>query len=167
MSRNLNDLHPKVKEATLLLIKKCKKEKNIEIIVTQTTRSEAEQQAFYSRGRLGLNDVNVLYKKAGLAPITAAENKSRVTNAKSVKNSFHAYGVAVDFAVMINGKTVLWDSDKDLDGDGIAEYKEVGIMAESLGFEWGGRWSSIADAPHIQMRFGLSIEDYQTGKRPK
>ena len=125
MSRDLNLLHPKVKEATLKLIEECKKN-NINIIITQTTRSAAMQEAYYARGRMPLDHVNALYKKAGLAPVSAAENKSIVTNAKTDANSFHAYGLAVDFAVMIDNKTVLWDARKDLDGDGIPEHTEVG-----------------------------------------
>lgn len=165
MSRDLNLLHPIVKAKTLQLIELSKKN-NIKIIITQTLRSEAEQKAFFARGRKPLAEVNALYKAAGLAPITAQENKKRVTNASTVKNSFHAYGVAVDFAVMKNEKEVLWDAEADLDKDNIPEYTEVGKLAESLGFEWGGNWSSIKDAPHIQMRFGLTLQDYISGKRP-
>src|SRR5699024_5697446 len=41
-----------------------------------------------------------------------------------------------------------------------------GQMAEQLGFEWGGRWKSIVDRPHIQMTGGLSLAQLQAGKKP-
>ena len=166
MSRDLNLLHPTVKAKTISLIEKCKLA-GINIIITQTLRTKEEQEAFYARGRLPLIQVNALYKKAGLAPITAAENKMIVTKAKSIDNSFHGYGLAIDFAVMNkDGKTVLWDAMKDLDGDGVSEYMEVAKIAEGLGFEAGINWSSMPDPPHLQMRFGLTLADLKAGKRP-
>jgi peptidoglycan L-alanyl-D-glutamate endopeptidase CwlK len=62
MSRDLDLLHPTVKAKTLALLK-LTKERNINIIITQTLRTAAEQEAFYARGRLPLATVNSLYKK--------------------------------------------------------------------------------------------------------
>lgn len=167
MSRALKDLHPIVRAKTEALLQLCI-EKKIKIIITQTLRSAEEQAAFYARGRKPLATVNALYAKAGLAPITDKENKSIVTKAATIENSFHGYGLAIDFAVLgLDGKTILWDPNKDLDNDGVSEYHEVAKLAESLGFEAGINWSSMPDAPHLQMRFGLSLADLKAGKRPK
>lgn len=166
MSRDLKDLHPVVRAKTESLLKLCEANK-IKIIITQTLRTADEQSAYYARGRRPLAVVNALYAKAGLAPISARENKSIVTKAATIANSFHGYGLAIDFAVMNpDGKTVLWDPNKDLDGDGVSEYREVAKLAESLGFEAGINWSSMPDAPHLQMRFGLTLADLKAGKRP-
>ena len=30
-------------------------------------------------------------------------------------------------------------------------------MAEAMGLEWGGAWTSIVDEPHIQLKTGLTV----------
>lgn len=34
-------------------------------------------------------------------------------------------------------------------------------IGKKLGFSWGGNWKSLKDYPHLEMIFGLSIDDYQ------
>jgi peptidoglycan L-alanyl-D-glutamate endopeptidase CwlK len=70
-----------------------------------------------------------------------------VTNVK-YPNSLHCWGVAFDVAVMLNGE-VSWTA---------AHYDQVGILGESLGLEWGGRWSSFPDKPHFQLP-GYKVSD--------
>jgi hypothetical protein len=38
----------------------------------------------------------------------------------------------------------------DVDKDGVPDYLEMGLIAESLGFVWGGRWSK-PDYPHVEL----------------
>lgn len=86
MSRDLNLLNPYVKSLAEKLIAECKKQ-GITIIVTQTLRTIAEQNALYAQGRT--------------AP------GPRVTNAKG-GYSIHNYGYAFDVCVIKNGKEI-WD----------------------------------------------------------
>lgn len=105
------------------------------IAVSETMRSKERQDYLYAQGRTRPGAV--------------------VTNAKgSDMSSYHQWGLALDIFQNVKG----------------AEYEqdflqEVGKIAESFGFEWGGRWTSFKDMPHIQMTFGLSIQELKLGKK--
>jgi peptidoglycan L-alanyl-D-glutamate endopeptidase CwlK len=165
MAKSLDLLHPRVKQAALAL-QSLAKEVGVNIIFTNTLRTEEEQKAYFAQGRKPLPEVNALRKKAGLGPITAKENKNKVTKASSVKNSWHAYGLAFDIAVVDKtGKQINWDyNTTDWDGDGVSDWLEVGRIADKVGLEWGGNWSTMFDPPHFQMRFGRTIADMVAGK---
>jgi peptidoglycan L-alanyl-D-glutamate endopeptidase CwlK len=67
-----------------------------------------------------------------------------VTNARGGK-SWHNFGRAFDVAFRCGGK-VSWDG----------PWEELGELGESIGLEWGGRFSS-PDRPHFQHRSGLTL----------
>jgi len=124
-------------------------------LVYQTLRSDAEQVAYFARGRRTLDETNRLYLAAGLARITEAENRKRVTNADGVTDrSYHqaiqfagrAVSCALDVvsAQLVGSKTVL-------DWDDFPFLSSVGALAEREGLEWGGRFRPSVDAPHIQL----------------
>lgn len=168
MSRSLDDLHPVVKEKALLLQKLAKETLGINIIFTQTLRTEAEQAALYAHGRRSLEKVNDLRRKANMPPITIKENTWR-TNAKTIKNSYHGYGLAFDIAITSpNGKTINWDTKRtDWNSDGLSDWLQVGKLSKQIpGLEWGGTWSSSPDISHYQYTFGLTIKDLMDGKKP-
>ncbi|MEG1720442.1 MAG: M15 family metallopeptidase [Pseudoflavonifractor sp.] len=61
---------------------------------------------------------------------------------KSKRPAFHAQGVGLAF-----------DFCKDEAGHGyddLAFFERCGVIGETLGFEWGGRWQSFPDRPHLQ-----------------
>ena len=62
---------------------------------------------------------------------------------------------------------MIWDIEYDGNGNGQSDWFEVAEIAKELGFQWGGDWRSFKDYPHLQMDFGLTINDLQEGKRPK
>ena len=106
----------------------------IDVIITSTYRDTESQNALYAQGRT----------KAG--PI--------VTNAKG-GDSFHQYRVAFDFCPMQNGKPA-WDD--------YALFKRCGLIGESLGLEWAGRFHQFPESAHFQLRGGLSVSDFKSGK---
>ena len=141
----ISQLHPTVSKATLLLIKRCY-ERGVYIVVTQGLRTIVEQNDLYAQGRT----------KPG--PI--------VTNARG-GYSFHNFGTAIDFALLLNDKgQVSWDMKMDLDKDGKADWMEVVEEAKKLGFKWGGDWTSFKDYPHFEMTFGLTCAQYRNGVKP-
>lgn len=91
------------------------------IKITDCVRTKAEQDALYAQGRT----------KAGAI----------VTNVK-YPNSMHNWGIAADFC-RNDGKGAYNDSD--------GFFTKVGVIAENIGLEWGGRWTSFVDKPHLQM----------------
>ena len=139
------ELHPIVAEKVDVLIEKTA-EKNIEILITDDYRSHEEQDKLYQKGR----------STPGLV-VTHAEGGE----------SYHNFGLAVDFALQLENGHVIWDIDYDGNGNGQSDWFEVAEIAKELGFQWGGDWRGFIDYPHLQMDFGLSINDLQEGKRPK
>lgn len=111
---------------------------NIDIIFTMGYRSIAEQNNLYASGRTRKGRI--------------------VTNAKGGQ-SYHNYGLALDFVPIVNGKA---------DWNDIELFKKVAQEAVKLGFESGANFTSIKDYPHIQLTFGLSINELLHGvKIPK
>lgn len=137
-------LNPVVKEKSNQLIQQAAK-KGIVVVITNGFRSVKEQNRLYAQGRTAPGKI--------------------VTNAKGGE-SYHNYGLAIDFALKTPSGTVTWDRQYDRNQNGKADWTEVVDIAKSLGFEWGGDWSRFKDYPHLQMDFGLTIADLQNGARP-
>lgn len=137
-----NKLHPAVRDEVIRLITEVEKgfPPSIAVRIVQGLRTIEEQNALYEQGRTKPGNI--------------------VTNAKG-GSSYHNYGLAIDFAILIdkdgNGTydELSWDIKKDNDKDGIADWLEVAKAFEAAGWEWGGRWSSLKDYPHVQKTFGL------------
>lgn len=70
--------------------------------------------------------------------------------------SFHNYGLAVDFCLLIDGRAVSWDTSADLDGDGVSDWGEVVKVFKAHGWTWGGDWRR-KDKPHFQKDLGYKI----------
>jgi hypothetical protein len=75
-----------------------------------------------------------------------------VTNAKGGE-SLHNYGVAVDFVFRKEG----YDASNAL-------WQTFGAVGKKHGFEWGGDWKRFIDRPHLEMRLGYSLKDFQDDK---
>jgi peptidoglycan L-alanyl-D-glutamate endopeptidase CwlK len=136
-------LHPKVRDEVKALIEKAEAylPKTVAIAVPQGLRTIDEQNALYAQGRTTPGAI--------------------VTNARG-GSSYHNYGLAFDFCLVIdtNGDGIYdetsWDIKKDNDKDGTADWLEVVKVFEDVGWEWGGKWSSIKDYPHLQKTFGYT-----------
>jgi peptidoglycan LD-endopeptidase CwlK len=142
---HLDDLRPKTKKLCELWIEQCRKQ-GINLVVTQTFRSPQLQEAYYSQGRETLESVNAKRKKVGLQVILETDNKI-VTKAPA-GSSPHNYGLAWDFAPIVNGK---------IDWNNLDLFKKCGEIAKKLNFEgytleWGGDFKTIKDLPHIQLK---------------
>lgn len=74
-----------------------------------------------------------------------------VTNAKGGQ-SLHNYGVAVDMCFRQYGYNATE-----------AQWQTYGNVAKRFGFEYGGDWTSFKDRPHIEMKLGYSLTDFQQG----
>lgn len=124
------DVLPLVARKAELVLKEMKA-LGYEMRITQGFRSIAEQDALYAQGR-----------PKGVI----------VTNAKGGQ-SFHNYGVALDFVFKKEGYKVpktVWN--------------KFGAIGKKHGFEWGGDWTSFVDEPHLQMPLGYLLKDFQQGK---
>ncbi|SFF23359.1 peptidoglycan L-alanyl-D-glutamate endopeptidase CwlK [Paenibacillus algorifonticola] len=127
--------------------------RGVPIVIVQGLRTIAEQDALYAQGRTVKFD--------------AKGNKLSIVTQVKGGYSFHNYGVAIDFALLAaDGKQVYWDTKRDGDFDGVADWTEVVQEAKALGFAWGGEWTSFKDYPHFEMTFGLTTAQYRAGQRP-
>ena len=106
---------------------------NIDVVITCTYRSKTAQDALYAQGRTLPGKI--------------------VTNARGGE-SFHNYRVAFDFVPVKDGKA-RWDD--------VGLFTQCGIIAESVGLEWAGRWSGkFKEMAHCQYTNGQTIKDFQT-----
>ncbi|HHG84534.1 MAG TPA: hypothetical protein ENJ82_07285, partial [Bacteroidetes bacterium] len=85
--------------------------------------------------------------KGGLRSF-AVQNELKASGASTVGGgySFHNYGMAIDLVEIKDG-AALWKNPR---------WAEIGSCGKSLGFEWGGDWTSFVDRPHFQMTFGYT-----------
>ncbi len=134
-SRAVTDLHPKVATMAMAFVQACD-QAGIDLLITSTYRDHESQNELYAQGRTKPGKI--------------------VTKAKGGQ-SYHNWRLALDFVPLRNGKCV-WD-DKD------PIWRKIGEIAESVGFEWGGRWTGgFKDLPHLQYTGGLTLADLQSGK---
>lgn len=138
------ELHPIVAENRDILIQRAAA-KGINLVITDDFRSAAEQDRLYARGR--------------------TEEGTIVTHVEGGE-SYHNYGLAIDFALKLDDGTVVWDLESDDNKNGKSDWMEVVSIAKELGFEWGGDWRGFKDYPHLEMDFDLSIRELQYGERP-
>jgi peptidoglycan L-alanyl-D-glutamate endopeptidase CwlK len=141
MSRALTDLHPRCAAMCQAHQDACAAE-GIDLLVTQTLRTVAEQDALYAQGRT--------------AP-------GKIVTAACGGDSWHQWGLAYDVVPLRAGKPVWGTSGKD----GVL-WARVGLLGEQSGLEWAGRWTgSLRETAHFQWRGGLSIADLKAGKKPE
>jgi len=79
-------------------------------------------------------------------------------------SSCHNFGLALDAAVFINGEPS-WNLD---DAHVMAGYQRFGELAEIVGLNWGGRWTSPKDYPHVELKAecGQAKWAYRQGRKP-
>ncbi|SEN71043.1 peptidoglycan L-alanyl-D-glutamate endopeptidase CwlK [Amphibacillus marinus] len=144
-SRNQpSELHPIIVEHMETLITQAK-QVGIDVVITDGFRSFEEQEQLYEQGR--------------------SNEGSIVTNAQAGQ-SYHNYGLAIDFALQNQAGDIIWDMAYDGNQNGESDWLEVVELAKALGFDWGGDWRHFPDYPHLQMDFGLTILQLQHGYRP-
>ena len=132
-------MHPKLRDEVTKLVNQANLQlkKHSQMRIVQGLRTFEEQNALYAQGRTTSGDI--------------------VTQAKGGQ-SFHNYGLAIDFCLILDGKKVSWDIKKDSDGDKISDWMEVVNVFTQNGWEWGGGWK-IKDNPHFQKTFGHTWQE--------
>ena len=125
-------LHPSIRKEITDLVNKANAQltSHSQIRIVQGLRTFPEQDALYAQGR--------------------TTKGPKVTNAKAGQ-SIHNYGLAIDFALLIDNKEISWDLKRDWDGDKIADWMEVVKVFKSAGYAWGGNWK-FTDNPHFEKR---------------
>lgn len=121
-TRSLDALRPEVRPLVDEFLAACTRS-GIEIIVTCTLRTDAEQTALYAQGRTLPGHI--------------------VTNAKAGQSA-HQYGLAIDVVPMVNGKPD-WVGTDPL-------WAEVGAIGQAAGLDWlGAPGSPFIEEAHFQL----------------
>jgi peptidoglycan L-alanyl-D-glutamate endopeptidase CwlK len=136
--KRIEKLHPIIRTDALYIYNEILAA-GIGVRFTDTLRTFAEQDALYALGRS---------KKGKI-----------VTHAKG-GGSYHNYGLAIDFCLLINNKQVSWNRNLDLDNDGKKDWLEVVEIFKKYEWDWGGDWK-FKDYPHFQKTFDLKIWQLQ------
>ncbi|NIK06886.1 peptidoglycan L-alanyl-D-glutamate endopeptidase CwlK [Xanthomonas arboricola] len=78
-------------------------------------------------------------------------------------SSCHNYGLALDAAVFVNGEPN-WNLE---DPHVMAGYLRFGELSEIVGLNWGGRWTSPKDYPHVELKAecGQAKWAYRQGRK--
>lgn len=158
MNRDINALEPDVAHMCRSLIGHAAT-RGISLIVTCTLRDRAQQRALYAQGRSPLQEVNALRVLAGMPRIRQQDNRV-VTGARV---SAHERGRAFDIAITHRGAAV-WDTEADNNGNATRDYLEVGLLGESLGLTWGGRFKR-RDMCHFEHAGKLETGQLHSGMR--
>lgn len=131
--KNLSTLLLKVQPVFAKFLIEAKKhfaEKGVDVRIISGTRTWAEQDALYAKGR--------------------TTTGPKVTNAQGGQSN-HNFGIAVDLGLFLSDGRYLEDT---------PFYKEIGtVVAKFPELEWGGSWKSIVDEPHVQYRVPYSLAE--------
>ena len=149
-SRKLTDLHPLMHPMVTRLLANARAA-GIDLLVTCTYRSNAEQAALYAIGRT----------KPGRIVTNAKTGRS---NHNTTQNGKPA-ALAVDVVPLRSGKPVWGVNGDGIDNnpaddltDDLELWQKVGEMGEKVGLEWAGRWSgNIREFPHFQHRDARNV----------
>jgi tRNA nucleotidyltransferase (CCA-adding enzyme) len=146
VNKSISALRPALAEAVKRFLAKCE-ELKYDVLIIETDRSQAVQDAYYAQGREKTEEVNRLREKAGLYLLKERENTA-VTNAK-VSN--HTGGGAVDICPEIPGRPGYpwWNAPQEL-------WEKMGRLAEACGLDWcaggtGKVWGKGWDNPHFEL----------------
>jgi peptidoglycan L-alanyl-D-glutamate endopeptidase CwlK len=124
--RGLELLHPTLQNLVVRFLEECKKQ-GLNVLITETLRTQKEQEELYSQGRTKPGKI--------------------ITNCKGYQSP-HCWGIAFDFCRNVKGKE--YDN-----SDGF--FEKVGKIAKTLfdnteyDLFWGGDFKSFVDKPHIEM----------------
>ena len=141
----IGKLHPAVRSEVEKIINECDRilTGRAKVRITQGLRTSAEQDSLYAQGR--------------------TTPGKKVTNAKGGQ-SVHNYGFAVDICLIIDGKAASWETTKDWDNDGIADWQEVVKVFARHGWNWGGNWNTFKDMPHFDK---IGFDNWRTLQQKK
>lgn len=118
--RGVEHLHPKLQQICETFMKQCK-ESGLNVKITDTLRTEEEQNTLYAQGRTAPGSI--------------------VTNV-AYPNSAHNWGVAFDICRNEKGREYA-------DSDGF--FTKCGEIGKKLGLFWGGDFKSFTDKPHFEL----------------
>jgi peptidoglycan LD-endopeptidase CwlK len=130
-------LLPAAQRAARRFLANCKAA-GLDARIISGTRSYAEQDALYAKGRINIGGM-----------WTRVPGTQKVTNARG-GHSWHNFGLAFDIG-LFEGRAYVLDD---------ARYNAASVHANDLPLGWGGNWKgSLKDPPHYQLKGDYTIGD--------
>jgi peptidoglycan L-alanyl-D-glutamate endopeptidase CwlK len=130
---NIRTLVPDTQREARSFLKRAKGLADLEVRIISGSRTYAEQDQLYKKGR--------------------SSPGPRVTNAKGGQSN-HNFGIAWDVGIFRNGKYLTGDSKPEE-----KIYRQLAPIVMTNGLEWGGNWKSIVDLPHYQRKLDLTLKE--------
>ena len=140
MSRALEDLASDVAAKARRLLALAA-EAGAPLIITQTLRTDEEQEGLYAKGR--------------------TRPGPRVTKARGGQSWHNPMG--------LTGQARAFDVTFRTPEGGISwkgPWATIGTLGESVGLAWGGRWPTFPDRPHFEDRGGRTLAAWRAEYRP-
>ena len=129
--RCIRTLQPRAQDAARRFLRRVL-DAGIQARVISGTRSYAEQNALYRRGRFGNPPPQVTKARGG--------------------QSNHNFGIAWDIGIFENGAY----------RGASRKYRQAAQVGLEAGLEWGGHWTSFVDEPHYQLATATRISTVRT-----
>jgi peptidoglycan L-alanyl-D-glutamate endopeptidase CwlK len=124
--RSIRSLQPRAQEAARRFLTRLL-DAGISARLLSGTRTYAEQEALYRKGRFG-------------------NPPPRVTKARGGQSN-HNFGLAWDIGIFRDGAYVT----------ALTPYREAAEFGVSPELEWGGHWKTFVDLPHYQLKTGNAV----------
>ena len=132
--REIAKLHPQVQGLIRSFINKVYAQHQVQLVIVQSYRTYAQQDALYAKGRTASGSI--------------------VTKAKGGQSN-HNFALAVDvFPLWEDGQLHM---DAKSDKKNVQILRKIAPVGKSIGLEWGGDWKSMVDNPHFQLKTGKTM----------
>jgi RHS repeat-associated protein len=146
--RKLGTLHSSLQNQMKSFILKAHYRFGIDLRVSDGFRTVEQQDLLYAQGRTQAQvDAEKVRRGITRTILVDPDNKGGIVTKAIGGYSNHNFGLAIDVVPEENGR-LNWNTRK---------YPMIGLIGESRGLEWGGRWRSMPDAPHFQNLWGYSL----------
>jgi len=130
---NIHTLLPATqRQARLFLTRAVQGFSQFTVRVLSGTRTYAEQNVLFAKGRDGNPGPIVTHARGG--------------------ESNHNFGIAWDVGIFDHGQYLTGNTAQET-----KVYRDLAPVAKSAALEWGGDWTSFTDLPHYQMATGLTL----------
>ena len=140
---NIQTVLPETQRAARSFLSRARNFAGFEVRIISGSRTYAEQDQLYRKGRFG-NPPPIVTKARG-------------------GQSNHNFGIAWDVGIFENGKYLAGDNKRETK---IYQQLASAVLTDDL--EWGGAWTSIVDMPHYQLKLDLTLKEvrlrFEAGK---
>lgn len=154
-SADLADAHSLLQEVVPVVMAEFEARRAPQFLrITRVWGSQLVQDALWAQGRTVLGIVNGLRRNVGLPALTEEQNQKAVT---WTRQSMHTRrpSLAVDFVVSFDPDGPEGPLKPVITYDDEPAYLALGLIAESHGLVWGGRFPKY-DGAHCQLPKDLS-----------